>query len=296
MPDISHENRGRAQVVIASLAFGFLGIFGRLAFRNGVSIGELLTFRFLLASLFLWTWLFFFKRRLIAISGRQLFISALLGIFGYAFFSTLYFEAVKGVSVALAALLLYTYPLWVTLLSAVFRIERISARDWLILCAASVGLVLVLWGNIEASNLFALFCGLGAGLFYALYILVSSRFQKDVKPITSTLYVISFCTLALALFHRPDLFRFTAIGREAIAAVGGLTVICTILPLPLILAGLQKLRSSEAALITMIEPVTAVVMAGIIFGESMNALQGLGACLILGSLGAKALKLRKYRT
>lgn len=293
MAEASPENRGRIEIVLASLAFGFLGIFGRLAFSNDVSVGELLTFRFLLASLFLWAWLFFFRRSLIAISREQLFIAALLGMFGYALFSTLYFEAVKGVSVALAALLLYTYPLWVTLLSALFRLEKISAKDWLILCIASFGLVLVLWGNIEASNATALACGLGAGLSYALYIIASSRFQKSVKPITSTLYVISFCTLALAFFHRPDLLRFTSFGKEALAAVGGLTIVCTIIPLTLILAGLQKLRSSEAALITMIEPVTAAVMAAIIFGERMNAPQGIGACLILGSLSAKALKARK---
>jgi drug/metabolite transporter (DMT)-like permease len=295
MFETSSENRGRAEVVLASLAFGFLGIFGRLAFRNGVSVGEVLTFRFTLASLFLWAWLFFFRRRLIAVSKKQLFIAALLGIFGYAFFSTLYFEAIKGISVALAALLLYTYPLWVTLLSALFKLETISVKDWLTLGVASAGLGLVLWGNVEASSLVSLACGLGAGLFYALYILASSRFQRDIKPITSTLYVISFCTLALALFHRPDFMRFTALSGEALAAVSGLTIVCTIIPLTLILAGLQKLKSSEAALITMIEPVTAVVMAGIIFGERMNVLQGIGACLILSSLSAKALKTRKYR-
>lgn len=295
MKHLSSETKGRIEVILASLAFGFLGIFGKFAFENNVSVGQLLTFRFLLATLALWLWLFVFKRHLIKISKKQLFITSMLGIFGYAFFSTLYFEAVRGISVALAALLLYTYPIWVTLFSALFKLEQITLKDWLILITASTGLVLVLWGNIEASNLMALFFGLGSGLFYALYILASGQFQKDIKPITSTLYVITFCTIALAVFHRPDLGHFLSLGQNALMAVGGLTFICTILPLTLILAGLQKLKSSEAALLTMIEPITAVVMAQIIFDEKMNFMQLIGALLILSSLSAKAIKAKRYR-
>lgn len=293
--NLMNENKGRIEVIIASLAFGFLGIFGKLAFQNNVSVGELLTFRFFLATLLLWVWLFLFKRSLITISKQQLMTSALLGIFGYALFSTLYFEAVQGLSVALAALLLYTYPIWVTLFSAIFKLEKITPKDWAILLVASLGLVCVLWGNIEASNLLSLFLGLGSGLFYALYILASGKYQKNIKPITSTLYVITFCTLALALFHRPDIVHFLNLGPKALGAVVGLTFICTILPLTLILAGLQKLKSSEAALITMIEPITAVVMAQVIFNERMSFIQLIGALLILTSLSAKTIKIKKYR-
>lgn len=296
MLNLTNENKGRIEVIIASLAFGFLGIFGKLAFQANVSVGQLLTFRFFLASLFLWIWLLIFKRNLIKISKKQLILTGFLGVFGYALFSTLYFEAVQGISVALAALLLYTYPIWVTLFSALFGLERITLKDWIILFVASLGLVLVLWGNIQASNVVALLYGLGSGLFYALYILTSSRYQKNVKPITSTLYVISFATLALAIFHRPDFFHFMGLGNDAFIAVSGLTIVCTIIPLTLILAGLQKLKGSEAALITMIEPITAVIMAKIIYDEQMNFMQMFGAFLILSSLSAKTIKGRKYRT
>jgi drug/metabolite transporter (DMT)-like permease len=61
------------------------------------------------------------------------------------------------------------------------------------------------------------------------------------------------------------------------------------LPLTFILAGLQKMKSSEAALLTMIEPVTAATMAWFIFGEALSLPQLLGASLVLIALAARTI-------
>ncbi|WII72781.1 DMT family transporter [Bdellovibrio sp. 22V] len=284
MPALSPRLRGTIQISIASVGFGFLGIFGKWAFASGLSVGEFLSYRFTLAALLIWIFLLLFKPGWIRLTGKQTVIASLLGIFGYALFSTLYFEAVEGVSVTLAALLLYTYPFWVNVFSHFFTHDKISRKEALCLVAASTGLVLLLWGHIEVQNIWAIVAGLLSGISYAIYVLLSGRLQKNVRPISSTLYVITFGAIALSLFHRPDFSQVQSLTSFQASCILGIALICTILPLTLELAALQKLKSTEVALLMMIEPLTAAIMGAILFHESLSLRQFIGALIIAGAL------------
>jgi len=281
---------GIIEITLGSLGFGFLGIFGKWAFASGLGVGELLTYRFIIAALVLWVSLFFISRDKIFIPRSQILISAGLGIFGYAVFATLYFTAVKGMSVGLAALLLYTYPFWVSLLGHFFLKERMSKTQWLYLLGASIGVSCLLWGQFHVSNSAALIAGLGSALTYAAYILFSARYQNNVKPISSSLYVITFGAMALALYHQPNLKMWEVLSSYQWQVVLGIAIIATIFPMTLILAGLQKLKSSQAALISMLEPVTAAVAAGILLHETMSPLQLVGATLVIACLALSILR------
>jgi DME family drug/metabolite transporter len=272
---------GIIEITLGSLGFGFLGIFGKWAFASGLGVGELLTYRFIIAALVLWVGLLIFSRDKIVLPIGQILISACLGIFGYAVFATLYFTAVKGMSVGLAALLLYTYPFWVSLLGHFFLKEPMSRTQWLYLLGAFIGVSCLLWGQFHVSNSAALIAGLGSAMTYAAYILFSARYQRNVKPISSSLYVITFGAIALAVFHKPNLQMWNVLSADQWQIVLGIATIATILPMTLILAGLQKLKSSQAALISMLEPVTAAVAAGILLHETMSALQLIGATLVI---------------
>ncbi len=276
--------RGTIEISIASAGFGFLGIFGKWAFSSGLSVGEFLSYRFTLAALLLWIFLLLFKPQWIRLSAKQTVIAALLGVFGYAFFSTLYFEAIEGLSVTLAALLLYTYPFWVNVFSHFFTHDKISKKEALCLIAASLGLVLLLWGHIEVKNIWAIAAGLGSAISYAIYVLLSGRLQKNVRPISSSLYVITFGAIALSLFHRPHFEAVQSLTSFQASCIFGIALICTILPLTLELAALQKLKSTEVALLMMIEPMTAAIMGALIFHESLSLRQLLGALVIAGAL------------
>ncbi|WP_374075319.1 DMT family transporter [Bdellovibrio bacteriovorus] len=288
--------RGTIEISIASVGFGFLGIFGKWAFQSGLSVGEFLSYRFTLAALLIWIFLLLFKPEWVKLTKKQIFIAALLGIFGYAFFSTLYFEAIEGVSVTLAALLLYTYPFWVNIFSHFFTHDRISKKEALCLVAASGGLVLLLWGHIEVKNIWAVAAGLGSAISYAIYVLLSGRLQKNVRPVSSALYVITFGAIALSLFHRPDFSSVQSLTSFQASSILGIALICTILPLSLELAALQKLKSTEVALLMMIEPLTAAIMGAIIFHESLSLRQLLGALVIAGALVVNTISKNKVET
>lgn len=284
MQNLSPRLRGTLEISIASMGFGFLGIFGKWAFSSGLSVGEFLTYRFTLAAVLIWIFLILFKPDWIKLTGRQILTSALLGILGYALFASLYFAAIEGLSVTLAALLLYTYPFWVNIFSHFFTHDKITPKEASCLIGASGGLILLLWGHIEVRNLWAILAGLSSAISYAIYVLLSGKLQKKVRPISSTVYVISFGALALALFHRPHFSEIQNLSGFQALTILGIAVICTIIPLTLELAALQKLKGKEVALLMMIEPLTAAAMGAWIFNESLSLRQLLGAVIIAAAL------------
>ncbi len=272
---------GALQVLASGICFGFLGIFARLGQQQGLDVGELLALRFSLAALLLWLGLYLFQPKLIRLSVKQILISLSLGAFGYAVFSTFYFKAIEGISVPLAAMLLFTFPLFVNLGAHFVLKERMTKLQVACLILATLGLVLLLWGDFSVQKISAIFFGLGSGLTYSIYVLVSGRVQAQVAPLSSSLYVITATALVLDLYNQPNIIHVIGLGWKAWALVAGIAVVSTIAPLTLFLAGLQKMKSGKAAVIVMIEPVTAAVAANFLLNEILSPLQLAGGALVL---------------
>lgn len=275
---------GGVQVLLAGLCFGFLGIFGKLAFASGLKVGEILAWRFLTAALILFTVLILFRRRLLRIDRHQLVICACLGVFGYNIFATFYFKAIEGVSASLAALLLYTFPALVTVGAWVWLKETIANRQKLAIAIAAVGCAALVWGEITLTSWTAVVYGLLSALTYAIYILASRRWQKEIEPITSGFYVILFAGIALFVWHQPSISAFSNFSSSQYGYIAGLAVISTILPMILFLSGLQKLKGAEASVLSTIEPVAATVLSVLIFKEELGLSHILGGASILLSV------------
>lgn len=280
MKSFLQKYSGAISVFIAGIGFGFLGLFARLGLRQDLSVGELLCWRFMMASSLLWLYALAFNRSLIRLEKKQIFISAALGFLGYAVFSSLYFYSIKGVSIALAAILLFTFPIFVNLGAHFILKQFLKPRQWLALALSFVGVVILLWGDLKISSSAAILSGLGAALTYGIYVLVSGETQKNIKPLSSSLYVMTFATLGLMAIHQPDLNRWASFTSSHLGIFLGLAIICTIAPLTLFLSGLQKMRSSQASILVMVEPLTAAVLAWLVVDEPLSPMQLAGALLV----------------
>ncbi|MBX2987548.1 MAG: DMT family transporter [Bdellovibrionaceae bacterium] len=280
---MSPHRRGLLQVAIASVCFGLIGIFGKKIYEAGLSVGELLSLRFTIATIVLGAALLLSRPRVLRLSRRQWVISSLLGLLGYAVFSTLYFLSIQGVSAALAVLLLYTFPFWTVLINF-FLGQRLTGKQMGALLGASAGLALLLWGQLEVRTLMAVAAGIGSAIAYAAFIVISGRWTKGVHPLGSGFWIIAAATVGLLLFHRPDPAQAMHWDFRVWALLLGIAVIGTVIPLTLIQAGLQKLSSTETALLSMIEPVTAAAASTLVLGESLSPRQMLGGVVVLGCL------------
>ncbi|WP_408099178.1 EamA family transporter [Peredibacter sp. HCB2-198] len=290
---------GMIEASLTAFCFGLLGVFGKWAFDSGFTVGNLLSYRFLVASLVLWVVLLSFRRRLILQSPKQIFIFALLGIFGYGLMSVAYLYSIKGLSLTMASLILYTYPFWVSLFSCVFTKQRMTKQEFGSLVLAAFGLVLLLGGQIKVHEMNAAIAGIASAIIYALYIMVSGKLQNGVNPLVSSMYVITFGAVALLLYYQPPMNNVSAITSNHMMIIAGIAILSTVLPLTLELSALQKIKSTEFSLIMMLEPISAAIWGALIFNEKLEFQQIMGALIILAALILRLFKkemlLKRYK-
>lgn len=275
---------GILQILASGLCFGFLGLFGKLSYAAGLTPDEFLGFRFTLATLVIGAWIALSGHRKFFLAKRDILRCLALGVFGYAVFSSCFFHALTGLSISLTVLLLYTYPIFVTLGARLFLGEHITRLGWVALPLSTLGLALLVWGDVNVTSPVALVFGILAAVFYSAYILCARAWLGKVDPAVSIFYIQGGAAVMLALLHLRDFDRDLALLGAAWAPLLGAMLISTVFAMGLFLAGLAKLRSSEASILSMAEPVTGILVAWIALGETLSLVQATGGALVLLAL------------
>jgi drug/metabolite transporter (DMT)-like permease len=278
---------GIVEVLLSGVGFGFIGVFGKAAFAAGLTPGENLALRFVTATILLAMFVLARQPSLLKLPPRVIWTCAGLGLAGYAVFSSCYFQALKLLSASLTVLLLYTYPVFVALGERVFLGRRLTVRELWCLPLSVAGMTMLVWGDagLGGGNAIGVGFGLASAVLYAAYILVSRRHLAGVSPLASVTYIQGFAGLGLAAIFLHDGARVAEIAGQAATLapiILGMAVICTVLPMTLMLSGLQKLNPSELSLLSTMEPITGVAMAAIFLGERLSLTQMGGGAIIIG--------------
>ena len=275
---------GILQIVVSGVGFGLLGLAGKATAARGITTGEHLALRFLIASLVLTLYLLIFDRRALAFSKRTAAKCVGLGAFGYALFSTWYFTALSGLSASLTVLLLYTYPVIVTVFGRLFLKQALPPRGLLALASVSFGLILLVGTEISVRDARFVAFGLGSAALYSAYILVSSRVLKGVSPIAAVALIQASAGIMLAALNFHDAERVIVVCKDAWWLIGGTAIFTTAAPMVLFICGLMRLTAAEVSMLSTVEPLTGVVAAMSILHERMTLMQGVGGALILAAL------------
>src|SRR5262245_33282298 len=268
----------------SAAAFGTMGIFGKLAYDEGATVGTLLAARFSLAAVLFWllAWGTGAVARLRTLPRRDLGLALGLGAIGYAAQAGAYFTALERVDASLLALLVYTFPTIVTVAAIVLGRERASRRTTAALVLASSGLVLVLAGATGTLDPLGTVLGLLAAAVYSAYILISEGVAGRVDPLTLATLVCTGAAVSLTLagLARGDLHP-GRLSAEGIAWLGGIAVVSTVGAITLFFAGLRRVGPSAASILSTLEPVVTVVLAFAVFGEALGRAQLAGGALVL---------------
>lgn len=289
----SERKIGVVQILLSGFCFGFLGLFGKLAYARGLLPGELLSLRFLVGGLILFMGLAAVRPRTLRLSGREFAACAALGVFGYAVFSSCFFYALNGLSASLTVLLLYTYPLIVAAGSWILFGEKIARDRWLALPIVMTGLLAMVWGDLQILDPRAVLFGLASAFFYSVYILASSRWLKGTDSFAAVAYIQLAAGFVLSLIHWRDPARFGEVLHENWPLLLGMSLVGSVFAMSLFLMGLKKLKNWETSVLSTAEPVTGILLAIAFLGESFTLLQFSGAAAILLAFILVALPARK---
>jgi drug/metabolite transporter (DMT)-like permease len=293
---------------LASAAgFGAMGVFGKLAYDEGATVGTLLATRFVLAAALFWliAVLAGGARDLRALPGRDVGIALALGALGYGAQAGSFFAALDRIDASLLSLIVYTYPVIVTVAAVALRREPASGRTAVALALASTGLVLVLAGAAAgALDALGTVLGLGAAVVYSGYILISQGVAARVGPLVLSTLVCTGAatTLTLSGLAGGDLDP-ASVSATGYIWLGGLAVVSTVGAIALFFAGLRRVGPSAASILSTVEPVVTVVLAFVVFGESLGPAQLAGGALVLMAVvavrvpvGIPSLKLEQETT
>ena len=279
---------GALYCLVSAAGFGAMGIFGKLAYEEGVTVGTLLASRFALAAALFWLILIAARNvgELRRISRRDVATAIALGAVGYGAQAGAYFAALDRLDASLLALLVYTYPVMVAVAAIAIGREPARRSTAVSLALASAGLVLVLAGAAAgALDPLGTVLGLTAATVYTGYILISDGVTARVGPLTLSTLVCTGAAVSLTLagLAGGDLDP-GAVSAEGFAWLGALAVVSTVGAVALFFAGLRLVGPTAASILSTIEPVVTVALAFAVFGESLSPAQLTGGALVLAAV------------
>ena len=283
------RSQGLVEILLSGVAFGFLGLFGKTLYAAHVTPFELLAVRFTLAGVAMALVIFAVRRDKLTLTRGEIVACLGLGGLGYAVFGSFFFLALTGLPASLTVLLLYTYPVMVSVGGAVFFRERLSRGDWLAMGSVMVGLYWIVGPEWQVRDPRMIGFGVGAAVVYSGYILVSRAFLRRADPFQSACFIqLSAAAVLIAIAIRSP-GKMLGLVNQNLGAFAGVSILCTVVAMSLFLSGLRKVSSTEVALFSTAEPVTGVIVAVLILNEKMSPLQWMGGLLILVALIAVAL-------
>ncbi len=268
--------RGYILVFLAAATWGTIGIFATYIYRYKVDPFTMVFWRVLFALVILGTYISLFLRENPFIR-EKLWFYAVYGLVGVFAFYTLYFYTVKISSVGFAVLLIYTAPAFSVILGRLIFREPITAEKITALVMVLVGVILVA-GNVDfkVSNV-ALLTGIATGFTYALYGVLAKFGVRNERPER-----VLFMTLLFGLLFLAPFSKFS-VPTGAIPYLLGLAFFPTFLGYTLYNHALKEVEVSRASIVATVEPVVAIVLAYLLFGEKLTPLQLLGGALIIGA-------------
>ncbi|HEX4716993.1 MAG TPA: EamA family transporter [Thermoleophilaceae bacterium] len=283
--DLEVRSSGTLMCISSGAAFGAMAIFGKLSYREGVNVATLLAARFVIAAVVFWALVLASgaRHQLRSLTGRDLRTGLALGACGYAIQAGCYFLALERIEASLLSLLLYTFPAMVAAAAVVLGREHIDARRAAALGLASFGLVLVLAGSgAGALDPLGAALGIAAAVVYSTYILVSDGVAGRLDPRVLSALVCTGAAVSLtigsALLGQLHPGAVTAAGWGWLVS---LALVSTVGAISLFFAGLARVGPTTASILATVEPVVTVLLAFLVFGETLAAVQLAGGALVL---------------
>jgi drug/metabolite transporter (DMT)-like permease len=273
-------------VAAAAALWGSLGTFYHFLSGYGFSRGDVILLRTGVAALGLFLFLLFTDRTKLKIRLRDIWMFFGTGIVSFFLLSFFYLSAMEYTSVSVAAVLLYTAPAFVVLMSALFFGERLTKRKVAALfmtlpgCAIVSGLFGASGGYPAAGILF----GLGSGMAYALYTVFSRLALRRYDSMTISFYTFLFATVSSLFLASPPRIAAALVSPGAWALAIGLGVCTALLPYLLYTKGLTGTGNGEASITATLEPVVAMLLSILILREQMTWEKLIGISLILGAV------------
>lgn len=275
-------------VLAAGCLWGLMGLLVRSTGQLGLGTMDICFLRALVTAAAMLLLLLIFDRPALKVKAKDLWCFAGTGIVSMSFFNYCYFKTITLTSLSVAAVLLYTAPVFVVLLSAPLFGEALSRRKLLAAVLAFLGCAFVsgIVGGASRLSAAGLLFGLGSGIGYALYSIFGRyALERGYGSATISFYTFVFALIPTAVLSDSSvaLSALTS-GAGQFISISLLILTVTLIPYLLYTRGLQGLDNGSASILASVEPVVATLVGLLVYGEKLGFWNLLGIALVLLSI------------
>lgn len=289
------NHRGELYLFLCALTFSVNGIFSTVVLEH-MSAFRLAQIRAMGAFTLLFLFALLFRREFLRIKRSEIPIAIAYGIIGFALVNVGYFLGIeRGLPLGLVLVIEFTAPIWIALWIKYIRKGFVARDMWIAIALSLVGLVLLtkIWDGFKF-DLLGLAGALGSAFALTGYFLIGKKFGAHRHPIGSTIIGLSvasaFWLLVLPVWNFPtEVFEmkmdiqgyFSGTLFPGWSLLLWIIIMGTIVPYLFGISGLRLLSESKSSVLGMLEPVLAGALAWIWLGQSWDAIQLLGALVVL---------------
>lgn len=273
-------------VILAACLWGTMGVFINGVSPFGFSTAQIAMLRAFVSLLFVTVLILCKDKKYFRIELRDVWMFFGSGIISYFLFTNCYFFAIENVGVAVSATLLYTSPIFVTVLSAILFRDKMTKRKLFCLVLAFSGCAFVsglFSGEGHSVSPLGISVGVASGFTYALYSIFSTFALRKYNTLTVTFYTFLFGAVACLAIGAPLETFPRVVSENAVLPMLALGIVTGALPYVFYTLGLSKLAPSHAAVLATIEPVVASLFGIFLFNEASDVFTVLGIVLVLSS-------------
>lgn len=271
-------------VLGAGCLWGCMGILVKTMNKGGFNSIEVTAFRSVITGLVMFAGLLALDRKALKIRMKDLWCFLGTGILSVVFFNVCYFSCMTYTTLSTAAILLYTAPAFVMLMSFFLFKEKFTGKKVTALLIAFLGCILVSGGFGKNSvSTMGLLTGLGAGLGYALYSIFSRyAIQRGYGSYTITAYTFLFAAIGsiplLDWNHFGTCLKASVSVLPFAAFVAFMTTVAAYI---LYTKGLEGMENGKASIMASIEPVVASLVGFLLYNEVPTPMGIVGMLLVL---------------
>jgi len=289
---------GYAMVMVAASLWAINGAVSKVILTSGLSSLRLAEVRSAGAFVLLAVALAAVRPANLRLRIRELPLLVVFGAGGLALVQWFYFLAIHRLAIGIALLIEYLAPVLVALWARFVMHEPVRRRIWFALALAVSGLALVveIWSGLSLDGA-GVAAALAGSVTYALYLLLAERGVGERDPVSLVCFGFLFAAIAWSIVRPWWSFPGGIVG-EHISLHGRLAsshvpvwslmawmiVLGTIVPFALLVGALRHIPATRAAIVAMLEPVVATLVAYVWLDESLTAVQLAGGIVVLTAI------------
>jgi drug/metabolite transporter (DMT)-like permease len=225
-----------------------------------------------------------------AVSGLDRWKIIGLGLIGNALYQVLFITGLANTLPTNAALILATPPIFIALIGAIFKLEKLTWLAWLGILMSFGGITLVILGNAPGETtssaprpLFGDLMTLGAAIMWALYTLLAAPVLKRHAPLKLTALTVAVGAVPLAVIATPAFVTTDWANVSVTVWLGVLYCGGIALALGYIMwnRGVQQVGAARTAVYSNLTPVLVALLAWLVRGDPVTIYHVVGAVIIL---------------